>query len=811
MLKNLPLREKVAKIILIILVVFACIAIFPKNFKIAVLNYDGRQSSVVLGDEKKGETREVSYIFGKGNFWVSPIAKGTVKSLYIGDDKEFVDEVTAYYGSVKISKDVQISGNDGALIANLTYSTGKIVLMVVLYALLSLSIMIYGILKILASHISFPEKLNIYVYKRDVLIFAGISVTYMVVSYLVSVNQLIRWIYPLEIIFSGFMLFTTLCVEKQLSKHRLGAVISSIPIGTCLAISINKICAFTFVDGHQAIMEQVNYDTDKLRHWEKSSARLNYIIMGTFERFNFIEKLKGETPAKIMHWFFGVVLFVYVVWFITKKLLRNDSDTLKSFQFTAVFCSIFLYNYTLTALKNYNYDLFSISFGAVAFIHMIYAARTHSKNYAISAVVFATLGTLEKIIVWPIMLLCMLAYVIIATLNEKRPIIKGLINSIKVEGIAILVSMCCNLWIQHVVRSDYFPNYNVMNLLKPLQGEAYVVLSFALQSLNLKGSFIYVLGNILNVIAVFVVYLIIIAVTEKVYSSFNFLLTLLNILTLLIVFITLAYSCIDSMYLHTLNDLFVALSSSLVTIGSVHLFLFVSVLILGLRISEHKELIVFMALFGVYMPMIYVLLQKIYNGRYFNLYNLLAIIALTIFVLDVVSVKIFNNIAIIVSLGFVFALVELSAFSPDHFFFVPIWNNSYIGDYFAGGSERMKLGESVLKYIEEKQLSSKDVKLYYNYGGDWNACPAGWECKTFLSDGLDSLGQYTFNDVEFGDNIYYIFTTASVEKNRYSFYPMPDENYEPILAPKVRGKLIGNVYRSEELRPYFEEVFKTYK
>lgn len=813
MLKNLPVREKAAKIILVLLVVFACITIFPKNFKIAVLNYDGRQSAVVLGDAKTGETKEASYIFGKGNFWVTPITKGTVKSLYIEDEKEFVDEVTAYYGSVKISKDVQISGNDGELVADITYSVGKIVLMVVLYAVLCLALMALGILKILKNHISFPEKIEINTDWIDILIFGGISVAYMVGSYVVSMHQLIKWIYPLEIAFSGFMLFVTLCVEKQVSKHRIGTTISALPIGVCLAISINKICAFTFVDGHQAIMEQVNYATDKLRHWEKNSARLNYIIMGTFERFNFIEKLKGETPAKIMHWFFGVVLFVYIVWFITKRLLRNDSNRLKAFQFTAVFCSIFLYSNTLCALKNYNYDLFSLAFGTIAFVHWIYAVRHKNYNYALSSFVIATLGTLEKVIVWPEMLLSMTTCIVLLKQRRNRINSFGFIETVWLAILNVGVAMGCNFYIQHIVRKDYFPNYILNNITKPLQGQMNGLIEKVPIMKDLQNSAKYALGLVFCWVAVWLISFLLSKGYSQIVSYKKYMLIILKVMSFLPLILFVAKLVCNLLWYflsfeYMKRGVLGAFSISICTFGTVMFFLILWVLVRWEASTPHKELIAIITFCTFYLPMLYVLIDKEIVGRYLNLFGLIAVVSLLLYCLDLLGEEGIEKKIYIAIICYFVSILELMPFNPTYLYFMPIWSveNVNSGNYFGAGSERLIVGEELLKHYGEKNMIPEDVKIYINYGGDWNAIPSGWTIDTFPSAGLDSLGDVRLDDIEYGENVYYAFCAAAWKRDRYSFYPSPyDKGYIPFKEIQVMGAWAVDLYKSDDLREYFEE------
>lgn len=816
MLKSLSTREKIVKIILCALIVFACITIFPKNFKIAIINYDGRQSNVVVRSaNNKFETEEAGYIFGKGCFYNSSFLQGPVEVIEIDDDREFVDDVVAYYGSVKISKAFTITGDDGNLRADIKYNIPKMVFMIVLYTLLSLSLMACGILAILKNKRQIIlKKIEINLDKIDILIFIGVAFLYSVILFLVSRSQLIKWIYPLEIALSAVVFFVTMCIQKQTSGDRKRTLFSCAPIGLTLAMSINKICAFTFIDGHQAIMEQADIAGDKLRHWEKNSARLNYIIMGTFERFNFIDKLKGETPAKLMHWFFGALLLLYIVWFISSKLIESKTSSQRAIRFVIVFCSIFLYNNTLCALKNYNYDLFSLTFGAIAFLHMLYAARNCDKKYALSAVCFATFGTLEKMIDWPIMLLCMMGYVIISVKDRERKSLRGLIQTLKMAGLTLVIAMCSNLYIQHIVRGDHFANYTVENLFQPLQGQMYQFLTKIPGLLEAPETPLYVLGNVIGWIAVYIGTMLCLWIPKHAEKHRVILLTGLRIITLAIIPMVIFVAYAGILYYRTAIDLlgtgsFAALVREIDTFGTITFIFILATLICWKKDSKHKELIFIMTLTGFYIPLAYALLDKRLESRYFNVFGLITIICMLLIVLEKVNFGKELRVSLVVTAMFGITVSELWAFCPTNLYFMPYWNigDKQSGNYFGAGSESMIAGESLLKMFAERGEIPEDVTVYINYGGEWNAKPKGWEFKSFPSEDHRKLGNASIEDIEFGEHTYFAYTAAALMRKRYPDYVLPI-GYDDVrlLEIHVRDTWVVDLYKADDLREYFEKV-----
>ena len=821
MLKSLSTREKIVKIILCVLVVFACVTIFPKNFKIAIINYDGRQTNVVVRSaNNKFETEEAGYIFGKGCFYNSSLLQGPVEVIEIEDDREFVDDVVAYYGSVKISKTFTITEDDGNLRADIEYNIPKMVFMIVLYTLLSLSLMTCGILAILKNKRQIIlKKIEINLDKIDILIFIGVAFLYSVILFLVSRNQLIKWIYPLEIALSTVVFFSTMCIQKQMSGDRKRTLFSCAPIGLTLAMSINKICAFTFIDGHQAIMEQVDIAGDKLRHWEKNSARLNYIIMGTFERFNFIDKLKGETPAKLMHWFFGAILLLYIVWFISSKLIKSETGSQRAIKFAIVFCSVFLYNNTLCALKNYNYDLFSLTFGVIAFLHMLYATRTLDKRYAVSAVCFATLGTLEKMIDWPIMLLCMMGYVIISIKDEEKQVKRALIETLKMAGLTLVIAMCSNLYIQHIVRGDHFANYNIDNLFQPLQGQMYQFLTKIPGLLEAPETPLYILGNVIGWIAVYIGAMFCLWLPKHAEKHRNILLIGLRTITLAIIPMVIFVAYAGILYYRTAIDLlgtgsFAALVREIDTFGTITFIFILATLICWKKDSKHKELIFIMTLTGFYIPLAYAFLDKRLESRYFNVFGLITIICMLLIVLEKINFE--NELRVSLAIAAIFGITvsELWAFCPTNLYFMPYWNigDKQSGNYFGAGSESMIAGEALLEMFAEQGEIPDDVIVYINYGGEWNSKPEGWEFKSFPSEDHKKLGNASIEDIEFGKHTYFAYTAAALERKRYPDYEIPDRvipgifDEAGVLEIKIRDTWVVDIYRADDLRDYFENV-----
>jgi len=819
MLKNLSIKEKIVKLLLCVLVVTVCVTIFPKNYKITVINYDGRQTNVAVYDVDNDVKEEAGYIFGKGCFYNTSLIKGPVNSIEIEDDLEFVDDVVAYYGSVKISKNVVISGNDGEVRADLEYDTVKIVLMIVLYAFLCLALMVCGIFGILRWQPFEKKKLRIDIKKTDLLIFAGFTIVYVAILYLISRNQLIKWIYPLEIALSGLMLFVTMCVQKQISKSSLVTLVSAAPIGLTLAMSINKISAFTFIDGHQAIMEQADIAADKLRHWEKNSARLNYIIMGTFERFNVIEKLKGETSAKLMHWFFGAILLLYIAWFITVKMLDEREEKVKGIQFAIVFCSVFLYNNTLCALKNYNYDLFSLTFGVIAFLHLLYSIRQSDKKYALSAVCFAILGNLEKMIDWPIMLLCMMAYVIISVKDEDSRVKKAVTETLKMAGLTLVIATCSNLYIQHVVRADRFAYYTLENLFQPLQGQLNQLISQipVLKEIPENGQTF--LGNVIGWIVVFVGAVLCLCFPKFAKKNKTLLCVGLRVITIAIVPMVIYVAYAGILYYRTAVDLlgkgsFAALVREINTFGTVTFVLILVSLLCWKKESFHKELVFIMALTGFYIPLAYAIIDKRLESRYFNVFGLITIICMLLIVLDKVNFDNKVKPSILASIMFAVTVSEIWAFCPTNLYFMPYWNwgDKQSGNYYGAGTERMLAGEALLKMFAKEGEIPDDVIVYFNYGGEWNAKPKGWHFESFPSEDHKKLGNASIDDIEFGEHTYFAYTAAALMRNRYPDYVLPEyaEDYpfegEHVLEVHVQDTWVVDLYKAEDLRDYFEKV-----
>ena len=220
-------------------------------------------------------------------------------------------------------------------------------------------------------------------------------------------------------------------LQKRIDRKSC-ALLAAVLIGAAMLVSIKGMTTYLTADERFSTMEQAKLDADELRHWSMGQSRMNYLLMSLFWRcfpYEWMEEVTGlvyHQPAKLAHWFLGVLILFYTVDLVQRFLMRRVGDEKQPAESFRIMTSyVVLMNLTLLlpavtiGLKNYNYDLFSACFGALGGVCALIAFQKRSLSFGYQAVLFSSCSVLEKKSGLPILLAACTVLAAVAMLSQE--------------------------------------------------------------------------------------------------------------------------------------------------------------------------------------------------------------------------------------------------------------------------------------------------------------------------------------------------------------------------------------------------------
>lgn len=853
-------NKRIKNAFFMVLAVLITIIFIPKNIKINMqltgsVYYDELVVQDGLEEYELKNTYENMYI-GKYSVickWPSEINISPMQYI----DATDVESINLYYGSIRIGEidKENIYNTEDGLYGRITYSSRRIFFVAVLYALIFL-IVSWCIYKMLF-HFKF-HRITLKAQNEQIKLMY-VTLIYILSIFLLKNTMNIIKISNGEILAMGIGLYITLLIIYSVVKELKLAVLSSAGAFVGLYIAVNNMTSFLTVDENRAITEQARLSTDILRHWELGSSRLNYIIMGSAWKV-----IKWIAPydnlvldfklGKLIHWICGVVLIAILVKVIVCGSLRSNKKNVMCSRYIIIWFFIVISPTMLTILKNYNYDLFAVMFGCLAVFTLLTAFEKLNVHLARVAVGLSCLATLEKIIAEPVMVICMIMYVYIAIAGHEKFIYKALKETIKINAYICTVSLMCNLYIQYILRNDWFPNYKLTNVLGPLLELLNKIVTKVFANIGEKRALLMAGG--MNVLIVLIGAIVIHVVTElyKKEKNRKFIRCIVKCITIVVVsttiigiietylqkytyfypyykqnknvYMTYASAIAKIFHYNALNQIqFYAkscLAMLIVFVNAMPTYIVILLILVCIWLKKIKGksemfLLGIIGIFGSIIPVLYGMICMEPNPRYQNLYIIIITICVLIVFLKRFDTKLIPQICTYV--GLTLTCIEVVEFAPANTGFFPYWNINHcqynnveigkmtIGWYGGWGEDIALAGEKIEKYIDDNQLNYETVNMYMNYHGSW-LNNIGYN--VYFMPGSEYLGTGNIENLDISSfslekNDFYVFVRWGCIAGMTD-YTVPPGEYEPIITIKRRGAIEVWIYTGDQLEQYFQSV-----
>lgn len=630
----------------------------------------------------------------------------------------------------------------------------------------------------------------------------------------ISNLELLFWLMGLGVIYFGLRART----DNRKIIFGLLAVLAVL-----LWISVYDITTYLTVDEPKSIDDQYFLQANNLEHWYCDEARMNYLIMGTIwklvpDAFIASGLILYEQLGKLIHWLCGIILLVLTAAVTEKHLLNTEKKEKRVFGFAFVLASMFSVTLIMQALKNYNYDLFSMLFAILGVIETIIYVKKQKASHAVLAVIFLACGLQEKLTALPAWLIC--SVIITGTAAAKRHIsaigkaglcgLYGLVYCAGTAGVFWLTQKYVLDMLLHMSPLNHFSDAVEM-LCTKLNGGVQVFVEALGKPVDGNLWKISGICLILGIWLVSVIYLLFRKyIWEKTGAKgFNVTLALLTGL-FLGMGIILGFG----------NEIDPGVSRAYYLMRYARDFTrsFPTVLLIGILLSlvlawfkkEKDMLYVAIAADVLAVAFFYTVanVADYIQPRYLDIYiSILVIFAAMIvwnYYAERMTVKIRNMV--VGGILFILTVTEIVGSGPAFTFFYPIWYQgtlarNEIGVYAYWGEEWKIAGELVEEYCEENDIPLENVALHCGYqGGRWLTDPYG-------IDMTDRAWMYRAGNHSMTDTDFYVFESQSVLRG---IIPCGLPDAEPVITITYRGIATARIYLGSDLEDYFSKYEEVY-
>ncbi len=614
-----------------------------------------------------------------------------------------------------------------------------------------------------------------------------------------------------------------------------------------LYLSLERASQFLTTDATAIIKEVLYLSTSDMGQWLHGAARTTDTSLGLLMAILYhylpgMTELQGKILLKNLHWLSGFALLLWIHHLLHRHFVSRSNKYLFFFMFIY---TAFLLPTNNLALKTFNYDLLSMLFSLLVFLHILVAIKVRKPRYALLGIVIAYLAAQEKLNASPFLILALAVYAYLACMSSSK------FNPIKIGwhlliGFSVaLFTGIISIFIVAIIKHWNVPEGLWESVIDPFVSWAWVVLiilfSFddhasltasGLPLLGLSFGIIYPLSILLFFIDRFF--------TERpsLLIKLSHQLSRVNIALVIVVFLTgvygtywitaywAPYSPIEpgnyhppaafngafwhfgaaSLWQHIISFIAYAYTVLVNAIPSVYWLCFIGTLITAriLRQKQRAELSIELLLMaGLLVPLVFGLVQIPVANRYLNIGLLLTTIG--------IALKTTNSLTALsaakqAAFGVVFAtllLAEVFPFRPLYAPFRPFWseyddnttpitgkiNPSWLG----WGEETMLAGQFIEAQCRNADNNTVNgipcnlITLYVLYWGEW--LDEDTQVTAIPSkEALSSNRSYTPAN-------YYVLNRSIIVQG----FPFPFEA-KPTFVISFRGHTQAWVYRFDQLQ-----------
>ncbi len=616
-------------------------------------------------------------------------------------------------------------------------------------------------------------------------------------------------------------------LQKRIDRKSC-ALLAAVLIGAAMLVSIKGMTTYLTADERFSTMEQAKLDADELRHWSMGQSRMNYLLMSLFWRcfpYEWMEEVTGlvyHQPAKLAHWFLGVLILFYTVDLVQRFLMRRVGDAKQPAESFRIMTSyVVLMNLTLLlpavtiGLKNYNYDLFSACFGALGGVCALIAFQKRSLSFGYQAVLFSSCSVLEKKSGLPILLAACTVLAAVAMLRQEgkqaSKVLAGVRHSL--YGVAFYVGLLFTnqFLLVEVIKNSHAPVHTLFSAM--VTAVRMIPGVYDLSARIGTGTYLQAFSGclflaVLIFLAAMVLYGICVSyeTTDRdLYpvsaGAATLLLTVYLLTGMIVMFSGADYTEeIGGYVLFIIRNYMMAMPTLL-------LLLSVIVVLSWRRYRGQVSLLWSIVIVSLGITPVY-LLEMRWNPtwmRYLNMFLCLYAVFVAAAALPVLYELLTGRrlLTAFACMAGVFHLAEVLGSMPAFTYFAPCWYGLTATGVSAGerqmdvywGEHRASLGLLVWEYCEKNGLGSEPVTIYYGYiRGDWLTRP------DHITEAPKDWNE-SYDTCSVTDHDFYVFDTQAVERGMVKDgWPV---DVEPVITVTYRSHVIARIYQGSQLQQYF--------
>lgn len=607
------------------------------------------------------------------------------------------------------------------------------------------------------------------------------------------------------------------------SGNRKRAIIACFIVGICIFCAIARMTVYFTVDEERAFNEQIYLASDIMRHWQLNNAQTNYLIMGSIWSVlpDFIvENLSISVGqfSKVLHWLAGFFATQIIIWIIDKKLTLK-SIICREYKLILIYGVIYTLPVFKMAMKNYNYDLFSMLFSILSILLIWVMIKEKNYGYGMVAIISGALAVQEKIIAAPVVLIAevfLAAYLMGNTKHQKG--VYKVLNKLRIcslmLGIEAFAYFFTKWWVMDILRGGRSIAIPWFRTIRPVirASEVLVQKSGLLQTLEVE--WLVVIELIVQVLLVaflaeLVNFTLLIIKNKRIYRlcvQFSGVILFLGVIIGI-----WGNFIINDFYKENgniLKYLFIYVSTivgSITTIGLV-LLIIVSILLIRNKIDIDYAVvgILYTLLGNAFIYMINDFGSMLGTPRYVNLFvlgnQLLSLILLLNLNVKIVYMEVRMRAISFVASGLM-VLETIWGIPFADTIFYPFWNiNIYKNEVSGGwGSVISAAGEKIIKYSKEENLNLNEIEIFSLYHGFWPDNEYNISIVTLGS----GKGRFEIPEEmlpEFEKNEFLVYDNYGVKKKLYTgITELPvDDILPPICYLTYRGAIVARIYQGNQ-------------
>lgn len=631
-----------------------------------------------------------------------------------------------------------------------------------------------------------------------------------------------------EIIVWSVMVGFIYWLMQRRINHRGYAVLATVLIAAVLLMVVKGTTTFLTADEQHSIKERARLDQADMRHWLQQAGRTSYMLTGAFFKLfprEWVELKTGleyQQVAKLQHWTVGALILLKTIDLVQVRIINRakDNTALQTMlDYVCLSAVVLLQPTTVIALKSFNYDLMSMCFAVLAAVYALIAFQDRGMPEAWLAVIFSTLGLLEKVTAVPIWGIACVIVAFIAIVNKEKKVSRS--------RMVVRTGACAVGTLLLTAGIAFLNQFLVLEILKgseaPIQrlGQIFYMVINRVPVIN---KIIFSIWN--HAFSQWIVFCIIMGGVIIAGALLLYLLCrwhgtncncfervgrrivrngLLVFLLLGVLFTALRIENSDNVsiphYLCYVIKNYIVTVPTLVTVLAI-------VLIIGMRYYKGYISTLWCIMIVTWAAVPVYLYRVRWNPtwlRYLDLFHclyglMIAVVALP--VLHHFCTKRNLVIGTVCTAG-ALHLWEVSGSMPAFTYFAPFWyglttmgmpeEEREMCVYW--GDNRASLGHMILDYCEANGMAGEPINIYYGYiRGEWITKPDNVTI-------ADREWNVDTSVCSLTDHDFYAIDVQSVLRGMVKEgWP---EGIKPVITVRYRGYVIARIYQGSQLRGYF--------